>query len=107
MGKSIIEREVEEIRARGTRAMELSEDLRSSRRWGRGRLVVPIALVGLLVLACSISPVVNVPDSPSPRYFDCQRAARSYCEEVVHASSDDLDRCVAEQTFHCVSGRHD
>ena len=86
--------------------MELSEEPRSPRS-GRYRFVAPIALVGLLALGCEISPVVTVPESPSPRYIDCELAARSYCEEVVHASSDDLDRCVAEQTFRCVSGRRD
>jgi hypothetical protein len=69
--------------------------------------MAPIALVGLWALACTISPVVTVPDSPTPRYTDCEHAARSYCEAVVRASGDELDRCVAEQAFRCVSGRHD
>lgn len=93
--------------------MELCEERRSSGRSGRSRLghrihgVAPIALVGLLALACTISPTVTVPESPGPRYFDCEHAARSYCEEVVRASGDDLEGCVAEQTFRCVSGRQD
>jgi hypothetical protein len=61
--------------------------------------------VGLWALACTISPVVTVPESPSPRYIDCEHAARGYCDEVVHARSDDLEGCVAEQTLRCVSGR--
>jgi hypothetical protein len=86
--------------------MEQSEKPRSPRS-GRCRFVAPITFVGLWTLACTISPVVTVPESPSPRYIDCEHAARNYCEEVVRASDDDLDRCVAEQTFRCVSGRHD
>jgi len=89
--------------------MEGSEE-RCSQGSGRCRLghriqtVALIALAGLWALACTISPVVSVPESP--RYIDCERAARRYCEEV-HGSDDDLDRCIAEQTLRCVSGRHD
>ena len=91
--------------------MKRSEEPRSSRMSGRCRvretiqLIAPVVLAGFLVLACTISPSVTVPEAASPRYTDCHHAARSYCEAVIRASGDDLERCVADQTLRCVSGR--
>lgn len=60
-------------------------------------------LLGLIAMGCTVSPVVSVPDAPSGRYADCDRAARDYCEEVVHARKKEMDGCVADHRLKCVS----
>ena len=66
-----------------------------------------LALVLALGAAgCHISPVVT---DPSParfddRYSQCREAARDYCRKVVGVPADEMDRCVAEHAFRCVSG---
>lgn len=67
-------------------------------RWLALATFACFALVG-----CSIAPVVSTQE-PSARYQDCERAARDYCEESVQASGSELDKCVAEARFKCVSG---
>ena len=79
---------------------------------GRGsrprRLLGGIAVVaGCLALGCTLAPVVTVPESEGTDYDDCQRAARSYCEDVISANDRDSDECVAKYTFQCVSGASD
>ncbi len=65
---------------------------------------IALATFGALSLVgCSIAPVVSTQE-PSARYQDCERAARDYCEESVQASGSELDKCVAEARFKCVSG---
>lgn len=55
--------------------------------------------------ACQISPVVTDPSPPhDDRYSQCREAARDYCRKVVGVAADELDRCVAEHAFRCVSG---
>jgi hypothetical protein len=62
------------------------------------------AFVGLVALGCEIAPVVSAPlDSPGIRYQDCDRAAEEYCENSIKPASRDMDACVAEYRFKCVS----
>jgi len=67
-----------------------------------------LALVSTLVvgaLGCRIAPVLTDPSQRSEdHYSQCREAARDYCKKVVNVSADDLDRCVAEHAFRCVSG---
>lgn len=66
-----------------------------------------LALVAALgAAACQISPVVTDPNPPhsDDLYAQCREAARDYCRKVVGAADDELDRCVAEHAFRCVSG---
>jgi hypothetical protein len=62
-----------------------------------------MAMVCLAVLACEISPVVSAPEDPGSRYSDCDRAAREYCEDTLKTSDAEMDSCVAEYRFKCVS----
>lgn len=62
------------------------------------------AFVVLLALGCRIAPVISTPmDSPGARYRDCTRAAEDYCEESIKARAKDMDACVAEHRFQCLS----
>ena len=62
------------------------------------------AFSGLAVLGCEISPVVSAPlDSPGVRYRDCDRAAEEYCEESIQPAARDMDACIAEHRFKCLS----
>jgi hypothetical protein len=64
-----------------------------------------LAALAALALGCEISPVVTPPDLPSSRYRDCEHASEAYCEHVVASGASDLEKCVAEYTLKCVSGR--
>ena len=66
-------------------------------------LLLAMALAVLAPLGCEISPVVSAPEEPRSRYSDCDRAARDYCEDFLGASRQDMDACVAEHRFKCVS----
>ena len=62
------------------------------------------AFAGLVALGCEISPVVSAPlDQPGTRYRDCERAAEEYCEESIRPAARDIDACVAEHRFQCLS----
>lgn len=62
------------------------------------------AFGGLLALGCEIAPVVSAPmESPGVRYRDCNRAAEEYCEDSVKPTAQDMDACVAEHRFQCLS----
>ncbi len=62
------------------------------------------ALACWAALGCEISPVVSAPfDGPGMRYSDCERAAEEYCEHTIRASDRDMDACVAEHRFKCLS----
>jgi hypothetical protein len=64
-----------------------------------------VLLIALSGLACTVSPVITDPgERGSDRYSDCRRAAKDYCRHVVDADDDDMDRCVANSTFECLSG---
>jgi hypothetical protein len=65
-----------------------------------------VLALALGATACQISPVVNDPTPPpsDDRYSQCREAARDYCRTVVGVAADELDRCVAEHAFRCVSG---
>ena len=63
-------------------------------------ITLAVALAG-----CEISPVVSEPMSREPdRYHSCRRAARDYCREVVQPPAAELDRCVADAAYRCLSG---
>ncbi len=63
-----------------------------------------VALACLSALGCEISPVVTAPfDSPGMRYADCERAAEDYCEYSIKATARNMDACVAEHRFKCLS----
>ncbi len=69
-----------------------------------------VALVSLSALGwalgCEISPVVTAPfDSPGTRYSDCERAAEEYCEHSIGAAARDMEACVAEHRFQCLSSK--
>ncbi len=67
----------------------------------------PLVLAAALSAAgCQISPVVTdpTPRAEDDRYAQCREAARDYCRKVVGVPADELDRCVAEHAFRCVSG---
>jgi hypothetical protein len=68
-----------------------------------GLLALAVLSIGL-GLGCTIAPVVDVPETPSGRYGDCEHAAERYCEQVLGATGRDLQECVAARTFQCVSG---
>lgn len=62
------------------------------------------ALACLAALGCEISPVVTAPfDGPGKRYSDCERAAEDYCEHSIKATARNMDACVAEHRFKCLS----
>jgi hypothetical protein len=72
------------------------------------RLLCGVAVAaGCLVLGCTLSPVVTTPQLEATPYDDCERAAQEYCELVIGASDADLDSCVANYTFQCISGLSD
>jgi hypothetical protein len=60
---------------------------------------------GCLALGCTISPVVSTPQAGTSQYDACEQAAANYCEQVVKAGESDLDGCVANYTFQCISGK--
>ena len=65
-----------------------------------------VLLIALSGLACTISPVIADPGRDrdgSGRYSGCKRAAKDYCRHVVEADDDEMDRCVANSTFECLS----
>ena len=63
-----------------------------------------IVLAGLAASGCEISPVVSAPlESPGVRYSDCSRAATQYCEDAIEAPAREMDACIAEYRFKCVS----
>ena len=64
-------------------------------------------VVGCVALGCSLAPVVAAPQTESSAYDDCELAAENYCELVIGATEDELERCVAKHTFQCVSGVSD
>jgi hypothetical protein len=41
------------------------------------------------------------------RYDDCEQAAQNYCEFVIRAPESDLEACVANYAFQCLSGASD
>ena len=62
------------------------------------------ALACLSALGCEIAPIVSAPlDMPGMRYSDCERAAEEYCEHSIKATDRDMDACVAEYRFKCLS----
>ena len=66
-----------------------------------------VLLIALSGLACTISPVIADPGGnrdSSGRYSGCKRAAKDYCRHVIEADDDDMDKCVANSTFECLSG---
>jgi hypothetical protein len=65
-----------------------------------------VLALALAATACQISPVVTDPSPPpsDDRYSQCREAARDYCRKVVGVTAEELDRCVAEHAFRCVSG---
>ena len=64
-----------------------------------------LLLTALAALGCEISPVVTPPEMPSSRYRDCEHASETYCEHVIGAGGQGFEKCVAEFTLKCVSGR--
>ncbi len=63
-----------------------------------------ILAAAVLGFGCEISPVVTAQEPPSGRFPDCERAAQSYCEHVVEAKAKDMESCVADHLYQCVSG---
>ena len=62
------------------------------------------AFGGWAAPGCEIVPVASAPkESPGVRYWDCDREAEEYCEEVVELTARDMDACVAEYRFTCSS----
>ena len=62
------------------------------------------AFGGLLALGCEIAPIVSAPmESPGVRYWECDRAAEEYCKDSVKPTAQDMDACVAEHRFECLS----
>jgi len=62
---------------------------------------------GCLALGCTINPVVSDTQVGIGYYDACERAAENYCEYVVEAAESDLESCVANYTFQCLSGGSD
>jgi hypothetical protein len=64
-----------------------------------------LLVTSLVLLGCTISPVVSDPrPHGTDRYAECRRAAKDYCREVVNSPSAEMDRCVADHAFRCTSG---
>ena len=64
-----------------------------------------IATLAALSLACTISPVVTDRNPGGDDSFDgCRRASRDYCRDALDTPPSELDKCVAEATYHCVAG---
>lgn len=57
----------------------------------------------LPALGCEIAPVVSTPELPNTRYEDCRRAADDYCTYVVRPRVDEMQHCVAQHAYQCVS----
>jgi hypothetical protein len=62
-----------------------------------------VAVVCLAAIGCEISPVVSSPEPTGSRYSDCERAALAYCEDVIRARGTEMDACIAEHVYECVS----
>ncbi len=67
-----------------------------------------LALVfALLALSCTISPVVTEPSLDGGRrdhYGACKRASKDYCREVLATAQDEMNKCVANFTYECLTG---
>ena len=64
-----------------------------------------LATLAALSLACTISPVVTDRASGGDDAFDgCRRASRDYCRDALDTPPSELDKCVAEATYHCIAG---
>ncbi len=67
-----------------------------------------LALVlALLCLSCTISPVVTEPSLDGGRrdhYDACKRASKDYCREVLATAQDEMNKCVANFTYECLTG---
>jgi len=71
----------------------------------RGAMKAILITLGVALAGCEISPVVTDPTQREPDpYHACRRAARDYCKEVVQPSTAELDRCVADRAYRCLSG---
>ena len=66
-----------------------------------------VVAVGCLALGCTINPVVSDTQVGIGYYDACEQAAENYCEYVVKAAESDLESCVANYTFQCLSGGSD
>ena len=66
-----------------------------------------VALAETLLGRLGQPTVVTAPEVDTTLYDDCERAAQDYCELVIGASDDELESCVANYTFQCVSGPSD
>lgn len=64
---------------------------------------VSLSALVLLAAGCEISPVVSAQE-PTGRYASCERASQDYCEHVVEAKAKEMEKCVADYTFQCLSG---
>jgi hypothetical protein len=42
-------------------------------------------------------------EMPGIRYSDCDRAAEAYCKDAIQPARGDMDACVSEYRFKCVS----
>jgi hypothetical protein len=51
--------------------------------------------------------VVTDTQEGTTRYDDCEQAAQNYCEFVIRAPESDLEGCVANYAFQCLSGSPD
>ena len=54
-------------------------------------------------LGCEIAPIVSAPLDNGMRYSDCERAAEEYCELSIKATDREMDACIAEHRFKCLS----
>ena len=63
-------------------------------------------LLALLGLSCTISPVLTEPslNAGRDRYDACKRASKDYCREVLNTTPDEMDKCVANFTYECLTG---
>jgi hypothetical protein len=63
-------------------------------------------LAALAGAGCQLSPVITTPEPrQSDRYDDCRRAAEEYCHHARKAPESEMDRCVADAVYSCVSGK--
>ncbi len=63
-------------------------------------------LFALLALSCTISPVVTEPSLDGGRgnhYDACKRASKDYCREVLATAQDEMNKCVANFTYECLT----
>ena len=64
-----------------------------------------IAALAALMVGCTLSPVVTTPGAESDDFFHaCRRASRDYCQDALDTPPSELDKCVAEATYACLSG---